>query len=54
MPLPEFIEHLYHKRFGRERPERVVIIEDKVRLDEVRKAAKREAKRQRREASANK
>jgi hypothetical protein len=27
-PLPEFIEHLYAKRFGRPRPEVVRLIED--------------------------
>jgi hypothetical protein len=29
-PLPQFIEHLYLKRFGRARPERVVRIEERV------------------------
>jgi hypothetical protein len=28
-PLPQFIEHLYLKRFGRARPERVVRIEER-------------------------
>ena len=27
-PLPQFIEHLYLKRFGRERPESVMSIEE--------------------------
>ena len=27
VPLPQFIEHLYLKRFGREQPERVISIE---------------------------
>ena len=46
-PLPEFIEHLYFKRFGRERPDQVASIEEKARLDAAKKAAKREGKRQR-------
>jgi hypothetical protein len=29
MPLPHFIEHLYAKRFGRERPEIVRSIEER-------------------------
>jgi len=30
-PLPQFIEHLYGKRFGRDRPEVVTPIEDQAR-----------------------
>ena len=30
-PLPQFIEHLYHKRFGRERPQVVMPVEEWVR-----------------------
>jgi len=45
-PLPVFIESLYFKRFGRERPERVLSIEEWSRQDEQKKAAKREAKLQ--------
>ncbi len=30
-PLPQFIEHLYRKRFGRERPEVVTPIEEQAR-----------------------
>ena len=44
MPLRDFIEHLYFKRFGRERPVTVLSIEQKVLLDEAKKARKREAK----------
>ncbi len=44
-PLPEFIQHLYFKRFGRELPEMVTSIEERARLREQKKAAKREAKR---------
>ena len=45
LPLPAFIEHLYFKRFGTERPDFVRSIEERVRLDEQKKAARREAKR---------
>jgi hypothetical protein len=44
-PLPEFIEHLYFKRFGKERPDVVLSIEEQLRKEEEKKAAKREAKR---------
>jgi hypothetical protein len=44
-PLPEFIEHLYWKRFGKERPDVVLSIEQFARQAEKKKAAKREAKR---------
>jgi len=44
LPLPAFIEHLYVKRFGRERPDIVRSIEERVRLDQQKKAARREAK----------
>ena len=33
-PLPQFIEHLYFKRFGRERPEFVVSVEERARAKE--------------------
>jgi len=48
MPLRQFIEHLYSKRFGKNRPDSVLPIEGKVRRDE--KARKREAKLRRRQA----
>jgi hypothetical protein len=49
-PLPELIEHLYDKRFGHARPERVVSIEELAR-ERARKArARREAKAARRAA----
>ena len=41
-PLPEFIEQLYLKRFGRERPEVIVSIEERARQLEQKKAAKAE------------
>ncbi|MEE4274163.1 MAG: hypothetical protein V2I67_20965 [Thermoanaerobaculales bacterium] len=44
LPLGMFIEHLYLKRFGRERPESVLSIEEKVRRDAEKKARKRAVK----------
>jgi len=52
MPLRQFIEHLYLKRFGRDRPENVLSIEDRIRREEQKKALKREAKQRRRQAEA--
>jgi hypothetical protein len=51
LPLPEFIESLYRKRFGRDRPEIVQSIEERARQLEEKKAARREAKRLRREGA---
>ena len=47
MPLPEFIERLYLKRFGKRRPDVVVSIEARAGMDEDRKARKRQMRRQR-------
>lgn len=44
VPLPQFIERTYLKRFGRERPETVLSIEDRVRSHNAKKAAKRARK----------
>jgi len=52
MPLPQFIEHLYFKNFGKERPDLVLSIEEKVRRDYEKMAEKREAKLQRRQNEA--
>ena len=52
MPLRQHIEHLYVKRFGKNRPDTVLSIEEKSRLDEARKAHKREAKLKSRQAIA--
>lgn len=49
VPLPTFIENLYRKRFRKGRPDVAVSIEERARLDEQKKGARREAKRQRRE-----
>ncbi len=50
MPLKQYIEHLYFKRFGKERPDMVLSIEEKVLRDEENKARRREAKLRRRQA----
>ena len=44
LPLPEFIQELYRKRFGKDRPDVVMTIEQRARADEQKKAARREAK----------
>ena len=45
LPLPQHIEYLYEKRFGKPRPDVVLSIEDMVRRQEKKKAEKREVKR---------
>src|SRR2546427_7692234 len=47
VPLPQFIEHLYVKRFGRRRPDVVVSIEERARTEADTQALKRERKRRR-------
>jgi hypothetical protein len=47
-PLPQFIEELYHKRFGRERPEVVESVEEHARRLERKKAERKAAKAARR------
>jgi len=43
-PLRRYIGHLYFKRFGKERPDVVLSIEEKIRRDETKKARMRDAK----------
>lgn len=52
-PLPEYIEGLYRKRFGRERPEKVLSIEERDRLQRRKKEARKRAKAAGGEASAS-
>jgi len=52
MPLRQFIEHLYFQRFGKERPDIVLSIEEKFRKDEEKKARRREAKLRARQTGA--
>ena len=44
LPLPHFIERLYLKRFGKERPDVVRSVEEHVHRQRAKKAAKRAAK----------
>jgi hypothetical protein len=44
-PLPQFIERLYFRRFGKERPDQVMSIEDRAGAQRAKKAARREADR---------
>lgn len=44
LPLPLFIEELYQKRFGRDRPEDVMSIEERVAQKQERRAARKEAR----------
>ena len=44
MPLRQYIEHLYFKRFDKEQPDVVLSIEENVRFGEEKKARRREAK----------
>jgi len=39
-PLPRFIEHLYLKRFGRDRPAVVMSVEERARAQEAKRAAR--------------
>jgi hypothetical protein len=48
-PLPLFIEHLCFKRFGRERPDVVVSIEERASALQAKKAARRDARMKARE-----
>ena len=42
--LPQYIEHLYRKHFKKDRPERVISIEEKVELEHRKKLEKRAKK----------
>jgi hypothetical protein len=52
LPLPRFIEALYDKRFGKTRPEVVLSMQDRARLEAQKKAARREEKVRRRAESS--
>ena len=51
LPLPAFLEHLYQKRFGKLRPDVIASVEEHVRLAGQKTAARRAARRLRREAA---
>jgi hypothetical protein len=42
-PLPQFIEHIYEKQFGRTKPERVVPIEEYARQQAAKRTARKAA-----------
>jgi len=44
MPLPQFIEHLYRKRYGMDRPAVVISIEEKAEMNHRKKLARRAKK----------
>jgi hypothetical protein len=50
LPLPQFIEHLYEKSFGKRRPDVVLSVEERARGQAAKKAAQKDAKRTEREA----
>jgi len=50
LPLPRFIEELYFKRFGRAVPDMVISIEERARLEQQKKEARRASKQQQRAA----
>ena len=54
VPLPAFIEGLYFKRFGKERPDVVLSIEERARIQQAKKADRKEAKPQRLEGHPSK
>src|SRR5688572_32558746 len=48
LPLPQFIEELYEKRFGRSRPEQVLPLEERAKQQVAKKAARKAARAERR------
>ena len=51
-PLPQFIEEIYLKRFGKSAPDKVLSIEETARMQQQKQAVRKERKRQTREAKA--
>ena len=47
LPLPQFIEEIYFKRFGKTAPDVVTSIEERARIEQQKKDARRAAKQQR-------
>jgi hypothetical protein len=43
LPLRQYIEHLYFNRFGKERPDVVLSVQEKIRRDKEKKPQRREA-----------
>jgi hypothetical protein len=48
LSLPQYIEHMYFKQFGKEMPENVASIEERVKQKAAKKLARREAKHEQR------
>lgn len=46
LPLPKFIEELYFKRFGKSTPDVAISIEQRARLEEQKKEARRARRQQ--------
>ena len=46
MPIPQFIEHLHRKQFGKNQPATVMSIEEKVELEHRKKLARRAKKQE--------
>jgi len=44
-PLPQFIEHIYIKRFGKERPDVVASIEEHANMADAKKVARKQLRR---------
>lgn len=56
IPLPEFIEQCYFKRFGKERPDQIKTIEEVIKIQAIKKEQKKQnkiLKRQARTKEAN-
>lgn len=53
-PLPRFIEDLYLKRFGKERPDVVLPVEERARLAAAKKAERKELRKMERGATSEK
>ncbi len=51
-PLPEFIEQIYFKRFGKTAPDKVLSIEESVKASERKNEARKQRKQAAREAAA--
>src|SRR5436309_4432813 len=54
MPLRQYIQHLYSRRFGKEYPDIIQTIEEKVQRDADKRAIRRETKLLRRQSEAAK
>jgi hypothetical protein len=52
MPLRQYIKSLYFKRFGKERPDVVLPIKEKIRLYEAKKARRRDPETELRQAGS--